>query len=71
MTNCLPYFHMVFLLENFIQVISHSFVKYYFLCDFVVFQKPLRPNWGKVCCRQACFFLYLYQSSDYVLSGQM
>ena len=40
MTNCLPYFQIAFSLENGMQVISHSFVKYYFLCDFVVFQNP-------------------------------
>ena len=34
MTNCLPYFHTVFSLENGIQVISHSFVKYYFFVWF-------------------------------------
>ena len=40
------------------------------MCDFV-FEKTLRLNWGKVCCRPVCFFPYLDPSSDCVTSGQM
>ena len=41
MSNCLPYFHIIFSRENFIQVISNSFEKYYNTwCVILYFKKP-------------------------------
>ena len=69
-TNCLPYFHIGFSLENFIQVISHFFEKYNNTCLILQYFKKPSDNTG-VCCRQVCSYFYLDPSGDYVTSRQM
>ena len=58
MSTCLPYFHIIFLRENFIQVISNSFEKYYNTwCVILYFKKPSDETGVKYTVDQSVSFL--------------
>ena len=69
MSTCLPYFHIIFLRENFIQVISNSFEKYYNTwCVILYFKKPSDETGVKYTVDQSVsslFFSYIFSKTDW------